>query len=167
MKKSWLAAVLVLGGLFVILLAIRVGRTPSRPAQGPTTPPAKQAQKPEAPSQPPVPIGKEREAKDWEADVTTLLVSRRTTSSDLVGGLGGIAYDPSKCKACHGNPSPVGLVFYGPENKDFAKDQWLQMLGRPEKGEAPARDYNWIEQHKSRVELRYGVFPESQLRQNP
>lgn len=117
---------------------------------------------------PPVPIGRERRRRDWDTDVANLLFSRRTTASDLVGGLGGVAFDPTDCLRCHENaPGVEGQIFYGPEFEDFAKDQWPEMLSRPEEGLAPATDYNFIETHERRVGLLFDVFPEQQLKQNP
>ena len=117
---------------------------------------------------PPVPIGRERRARDWDADVASLLFSRRTASSDLVGGLGGIAFEPADCMRCHENAAGVeGQIFYGPEFKDFTKGQWPEMLTKPEEGVVPIRDYNFIEAHKRRVDLLLDVFPEQQIKQNP
>ncbi|MFQ5857454.1 MAG: hypothetical protein ACE5LU_17750 [Anaerolineae bacterium] len=137
--------------------------TPAPPPPAPTATPA-----PPVVEIPPVPIGKERRARDWDADVADLLFSRRTAASDLVGGLGGIAFDPTDCMRCHENASDVeGQIFYGPEFKEFDKDQWLEMLSRPEEGLAPAADYDFIETHEKRVDLLFDVFPEQQIKQNP
>ena len=116
-----------------------------------------------------MPIGKERRRRDWDQDVAYLLFSRRTTASDLVGGLGGIAFDPTDCLRCHENaPDVEGQIFYGPEFTDFAKDQWMEMLSDPTaEGLAPIHDYDFIETHKKRVDLTFGVFPEQVIKQNP
>jgi hypothetical protein len=117
---------------------------------------------------PAVPIGNERRARDWDADVASLLFGRRVASSDLVGGLGGIAFDATDCLRCHENAEGVeGQIFYGPAFEEFARDQWLEMLGRPEDGLAPVEDYDFIETHEKRVELFFDVFPEQQIKQNP
>ena len=115
-----------------------------------------------------VPIGKERRARDWEGDVKSLLFDRRVGSSHLVGGLGGIAFNPKDCMSCHENdPDVEGQVFYGPDFKGFEKDQWPEMLTRPEKGETPARAYDFVETHEKKVKLIHNVFPAQVLRQNP
>lgn len=135
--------------------------TPAPPPAAPTATPAP------AVEIPPVPIGKERRARDWDADVASLLFSRRTTSSDLVGGLGGIAFEPADCLRCHENAAGVeGQIFYGPEFKDFPTDQWADMLSDPE-GDVPIRDYDFIENHEKRVDLLFNIFPEQQIKQNP
>ncbi len=139
--------------------------TPVPPTPTPAPPPPPTATPGPVVEIPPVPIGNERRARDWDADVTYLLFSRRTTASDLVGGLGGIAFNPADCMRCHENaPGVEGQIFYGFE--DFAKDQWLDMLSKPE-GNVPVRDYNFIEAHQKRVDLVFDVFPEQQLKQNP
>lgn len=118
---------------------------------------------------PPVPIGKERRRRDWDEDVASLLFGRRTAASDLVGGLGGIAFDPTDCMRCHENaPDVEGQIFYGPAFEDFTKDQWQDMLSNAEaEGLAPIHDYNFIETHEKRVDLLFDVFPEQQIKQNP
>lgn len=135
------------------------------PTAAPAEPTATAA--PSAAEVPEVPIGNERRARDWDEDVAYLLFSRRTTASELVGGLGGIAYDPADCLRCHENAADVeGQIFYGPEFKDFAKNQWADMLSNPE-GDVPIRDYDFVEAHQKRVELLLNVFPEQQIKQNP
>lgn len=163
MKRSiWMASAVLVPALVLVLAA---GCSRSKPpAQGPAPEgPAAEVAPPQ-----PTPIGKERRGKDWDADVEALLFQRRTTSSDLVGGTGGIAFNPADCRRCHENAEGVeGQVFYGPAFKDFAKNQWADMLSRPEKGEVPVRDYDFIAQHEKRVTLVHDVFPEAQVRQNP
>ncbi|MFQ5847013.1 MAG: hypothetical protein ACE5IQ_04975 [Candidatus Methylomirabilales bacterium] len=114
-----------------------------------------------------VPIGKARRARDWDRDTAYLLFSRRATSSDLVGGLGGIAFNPKDCMRCHENAAGVeGQIFYGPAFKEFTKDQWPDMLSQPEKRHVPVKSYDFIETHKKKVKLLFGVFPEQVLKQN-
>lgn len=162
MKRSvWVASAVLT--LWVAALAAGCSRA-KPPTEGPApAPPAAEIAPPQ-----PVPIGKERRGKDWDGDVEALLFQRRTTASDLVGGTGGIAFNPADCRRCHENAEGVeGQVFYGPEFKDFRKNQWAEMLSRPEKGEVPVRDYDFIAQHQKRVTLVHDVFPEAQIRQNP
>lgn len=99
----------------------------------------------------------------------SLLLGRRTASSDLVGGPGGIAFKPKDCLRCHENAAGVeGQVFYGPQFKDFTKDQWKEMLSKPEAaGQVPIAKYDFIETHQKRADLLLSVFPEQQLKQNP
>jgi len=143
MKRSWISG--------IVVMALLLSVVPSFAAEAP-----------------PVPIGRERRARDWEADVTSLLFSRRTASSDLVGGLGGIAFNPRACLRCHENaPGVEGQVFYGPAFRDFAKDQWPEMLSNPEKGHVPIKDYDFFKTHRRPVELFFEIFPEQVLKQNP
>lgn len=165
MKRTWV----LLGSVLVLVLIVLVARG-LRKGPAPATAPGEGggAQPPAAAAPSPVPIGEERRGKDWDKDVETLLFSRRTTASDLVGGKGGIAFNPADCRRCHENaPDVEGQVFYGPEFKDFAKDQWTEMLSNPETGKVPIRDYDFIEKHRKRVDLVLDVFPEAQIRQNP
>jgi hypothetical protein len=116
---------------------------------------------------PPVPIGDARRERDWANDVQALLFARRTAPSDLVGGLGGIAFNPKDCLRCHENAAGVeGQIFYGPQFTDFAKDQWKEMLSNPE-GAVPVSTYDYVEAHAKRVDLTLEVFPAQVLKQNP
>ncbi len=164
MRKPW-TMLLALGVAALALLP--AGGCKKRPATVQQQPPT-QVEAPQLPAPAPVPVGRERRDKDWDADVAALLFARRVTASDLVGGLGGIAFDPAACRRCHENAQGVeGQVFYGPQFKDFAKDQWPEMLSRPETGQVPIKDYDFVKEHEKRVELVYGVFPEQQVKQNP
>lgn len=162
MKRSlWAAS----AASTLLVVALAAGCSRNKPVAEAPAPAASGA---EIAAPQPTPIGKERRGKDWDADVEALLFSRRTTASDLVGGTGGIAFNPADCRRCHENAQGVeGQVFYGPEFKDFRKNQWAEMLSRPEKGEVPVRDYDFIAQHQKRATLVYDVFPEAQIRQNP
>lgn len=116
----------------------------------------------------PVPVGRERRARDWNGDVTYLLFSRRTAASDLVGGRGGLAFNPKDCLRCHENAAGVeGQIFYGPAFKDFARNQWPEMLSKPESGVTPIRSYDYFKTHRKPVNLVVDVFPEQVLKQNP
>lgn len=167
MKRSWWLPFILLA-LPLVLIAT-TGFTAPAPqatselqlqAQATPTPSAK-------PTVAPVPVGQTRRDRDWDNDIEALLFGRRTASSDLVGGLGGIAFNPKDCLRCHENASGVeGQIFYGPEFKDFAKNQWAEMLSNPET-KVPVRDYDFVTAHEKRVDLTLGVFPEQQVKQNP
>lgn len=136
---------------------------PPEPTAVPTVAPAPGV------SIPPVPVGKERRAREWDSDATALLYGRRISSSDLVGGFGGVGFEATDCLRCHENAEGVeGQIFYGPNFTDYNADQWPDMLSDPETGLQPVLDsYDFLETHDPRVALDTGILPEHILRQNP
>lgn len=114
-----------------------------------------------------VPIGAPRTERDFAADVDELLFARRIASSDLLPGGLREAYRVKACAKCHENsPQVEGQVFYGPNFKDFAKDQKTKNRAVVEKRLAPGRDYDFAKTHEKRQKLWIGEVHEQLLKQN-
>ncbi len=114
-----------------------------------------------------VPIGKPRTDREWAADVEDLLYARRISHSDLLPGGLREAYKVRACAKCHENtPAVEGQVFYGPNFKDFAKDQKTQNRAIPEKRIVPGREYDFVKTHEKRQKLWVGEVHEQLLKQN-
>ncbi|GAB4525225.1 MAG: hypothetical protein Fur0018_09540 [Anaerolineales bacterium] len=141
---------------------------PTKASAPPTEAPAPTEAAP-AVQVPAVPVGKERRARDWDSDLAAILYGRRVSSSDLVGGYGGVAFDATDCLRCHENAEGVeGQIFYGPNFTAFADDQWPDMLSDPATGLQPVLDsYDWLASHEPKVTYDTGIFLEHILRQNP
>jgi hypothetical protein len=114
-----------------------------------------------------VPIGKPRTDREFAADVEQLLYDRRISHSDLLPGGLKDAFKVKGCTKCHENAAGVeGQIFYGPNFKDFAKDQKTQNRAVPEKRIAPGRDYDFVKTHGKRQKLWVGEVHEQLLKQN-
>ena len=108
------------------------------------------------------PIGTPRSDKDYSKDVNALLFDRRTSSSDMPGG---ISFNPKECMRCHENePGVEGQIFYG--NSDYKKDLvWPKYIGDAETKKAPSLKYNFADTHKKKAEL-VREYKEQILKQN-
>lgn len=114
-----------------------------------------------------VPVGTPRTDKDFAANVEDLLYARRISHADLAAGGLKEAYKVKGCAKCHENsPQIEGQVFYGPNFKDFAKNQKTQNRAVPEKRIAPGRDYDFVKTHEKRQKLWVGEVHEQILKQN-
>lgn len=114
-----------------------------------------------------VPIGKPRTDREFAADVEQLLYDRRISHSDLLSGGLRDAYKVKGCAKCHENAAGVeGQIFYGPNFKDFAKDQKTKNRAITEKRVAPGRDYDFVKTHEKRQKLWVGEVHEQLLKQN-
>lgn len=114
-----------------------------------------------------VPIGKARTDKEFAADVDQLLYDRRISHSDLLPGGLREAFKVRACAKCHESaPGVEGQIFYGPNFKDFAKDQKTENRAIPEKRVAPGRDYDFVKTHEKRQKLWVGEVHEQLIKQN-
>ena len=114
-----------------------------------------------------VPIGKPRTEREFTADVEQLLYDRRISHSDLLPGGLKEAYRVKACAKCHENASAVeGQIFYGPNFKNFAKDQQTKNRAIPEKRITPGRDYDFVKTHEKRQKLWVGEVHEQLLKQS-
>ena len=114
-----------------------------------------------------VPIGKPRTDRQWAADVEQFLYDRRISHSDLLPGGLKAAFKVKGCTKCHESaPGVEGQIFYGPNFKDFAKDQKTKNRAIPEKRIAPGRDYDFVKTHEKRQKLWVGETHEQLLKQN-
>lgn len=114
-----------------------------------------------------VPIGKPRTDKEFAADIEQLLYDRRISQSDLLPGGLKEAYKVKGCAKCHENaPGVEGQIFYGPNFKDFAKDQKTKNRAITPKRIAPGRDYDFVKTHGKRQKLWVGEVHEQILKQN-
>lgn len=114
-----------------------------------------------------IPIGTPRTDREFGADIEQLLYDRRISHSDLLPGGLRDAYKVKACAKCHENaPAVEGQVFYGPNFKDFAKDQKTQNRAVTEKRIAPGRDYDFVKTHERKQKLWVGEVHEQLIKQN-
>lgn len=114
-----------------------------------------------------VPIGKPRTEREFAADIEQFLYDRRISHSDLLPGGLKDAFKVKACAKCHENaPAIEGQIFYGPNFKDFAKDQQTKNRAIPEKRIAPGRDYDFVKTHQKRQKLWVGEVHEQLLKQS-
>lgn len=114
-----------------------------------------------------VPIGKRRTEREFAADIEQLLYDRRISHSDLLPGGLKDAFKVKACAKCHENAAGVeGQIFYGPNFKDFTKDQTTKNRAIPEKRIAPGRDYDFVKTHEKRQKLWVGEVHEQLLKQS-
>lgn len=114
-----------------------------------------------------VPIGKPRTDKEFAVDVEQFLYDRRISHSDLAPGGLKEAFKVKACAKCHENaPGVEGQIFYGPNFKEFTKDQKTKNRAVPEKRVAPGRDYDFVKTHEKRQKLWVGEVHEQLIKQN-
>ncbi len=114
-----------------------------------------------------VPIGKPRTDRDFAADIEDLLYARRISHSDLLPGGLQEAYKVKGCAKCHENaPAIEGQIFYGPNFKDFAKDQKTKNRAITPKRIAPGRNYDFAKTHQKRQKLWVGEVHEQLIKQD-